>query len=82
MTYPTLEAADYDQDYVELRIAAIAKRHNLRFSNVQGDFRAHSAPADLYFLRDGHLNPDGARFVAETLLNFLKSKVINFGIAE
>lgn len=80
MTLPNVVPEEYDRTRGEARAHAIAQRNEWPFIKLLDAFRNHPSTEDLYFTKDRHLNPDGARFVAGKLTAYLKTHEKEFSL--
>jgi len=70
-----LKQGEYDRYRLERKLKEIAARNRLEFCPVVAFFRKNQAAGPLHLLpRDPHCNPQGYRFTAELLAEFLSAK--------
>jgi len=67
-----LTGYEFEMDRGSRRMEALFEQGDYHWIPMVEAFRAHPVPASLMFPHDGHLTPEGCRFVAETIMEFFQ----------
>ena len=60
-----------DPDALNQRLQEISSKHGIRFVNVLDGFRRTQDAGRLFYIVDGHLNPEGSAFISRPLVDQL-----------